>query len=357
MSWKAANGLAKLRQHLDAVGVTESEWRQKWNCARDRIEAKGSGDEPFGNLTITVTPGGELSLRLPRPLEHLANAKHGRYVLSGAAVFSYRAEEWLARITGGKSIVYTITRRPGRAGRYLTASWATPCKAISVDDQPDTNVRVRGPIAGVDLNDGHLPTGRERGERAGQPLPRQWPPRANYVSNGSMQAPGPRNDLSVDSVERGARLQVDERRGISLRERQADVGALPGVSAGECRHPNRQPVCDGRAVPQPDLVGRGRLVGVHLARAAVFLEQIALAAPAVLDRQRSLQEVPEVQRPVAAAGHLPVQESDLVAGKDVGVADVRVAVQKRRSRAGQRADVACPDVDEQLGAAQRRDLG
>ncbi len=163
--------LAKLRQHLDAVGVTESEWRQKWNCARDRIEAKGSGDEPFGNLTITVTPGGEFSLRLPRPLEHLANAKHGRYVLSGAAVFSYRAEEWLARITGGKSIAYTITRRPGRAGRYLTASWATPCEAISVDDQPDTNVRVRGPIAGVDLNDGHLAVRRldTHGNPVGRP--------------------------------------------------------------------------------------------------------------------------------------------------------------------------------------------
>jgi IS605 OrfB family transposase len=163
--------LAKARQHLNAAGLTEAEWRQQWDCARDRIEAKGSGDEPFGNLTITVTPGGEVSLRLPKPLEHLANAKHGRYILSGTAVFSYRADEWLARITGGKSIAYTITRKPGRAGRYLTASWATPSEAISVGDEPDTDVRARGPIAGVDLNDGHLAVRRldTNGNPVGRP--------------------------------------------------------------------------------------------------------------------------------------------------------------------------------------------
>ena len=118
--------LAKSRHNLDAANLTPSEWREKWDCARYRIEANGSGDEPFGNLTITVTPDGEVSLRLPKPLEHLANAPHGRYVLSGSAVFAYRADEWRARITGGQSVSYTITRKPGRAGRYLTAAWACP---------------------------------------------------------------------------------------------------------------------------------------------------------------------------------------------------------------------------------------
>ncbi len=108
--------LANARHNLDAATLTLPEWRDRWNCARYRIEANGSGDEPFGNLTITVTPDGEVSLRLPRPLEHLANAKRGRYVLSGHAVFCYRADEWRARITGGQSVSYTITRKtqPGR---------------------------------------------------------------------------------------------------------------------------------------------------------------------------------------------------------------------------------------------------
>ena len=148
--------LAKTRQNLGAAGLTENQWRHKWECARVRIQAKGSADEPFGNLTITVTPDGVVSVRLPKPLEHLANAKHGRYVLSGRAVFAYRAEEWLARITGGYSVAYTITRRPGRAGRYLTASWATPPEALGASGDADTDARARGPIVGVDLNAGHL---------------------------------------------------------------------------------------------------------------------------------------------------------------------------------------------------------
>ena len=80
-------------------------------------------------------------MRLPKPLEHLANAKHGRYILSGTAVFSYRADEWLARITGGKSVAYTITRKPGRAGCYLTAAWAASPDASSTGPEPDTALR------------------------------------------------------------------------------------------------------------------------------------------------------------------------------------------------------------------------
>jgi predicted transcriptional regulator len=83
--------LAKTRHNLPATELTPPEWREKWDCARYRIEALGSGDEPFGNLTLNVNPDGEVSLRLPKPLEHLANGRHGRYVLSGKAVFSYRA--------------------------------------------------------------------------------------------------------------------------------------------------------------------------------------------------------------------------------------------------------------------------
>jgi hypothetical protein len=69
--------LAKTCHNLAAAELTPSEWREQWDCARYRIEALGSGDESFGNLTITVSPVGEVSLRLPKPLEHLANAPHG----------------------------------------------------------------------------------------------------------------------------------------------------------------------------------------------------------------------------------------------------------------------------------------
>jgi IS605 OrfB family transposase len=149
---------AKTRHNLCGADLTLCGWREEWDCTRYRIEALGSGDEPFGNLTVTVTPDGEVSLRLPKPLEYLANAPHGRYVLCGTAVFSYRADEWRARITGGKSMSYTITRKHGRAGRYLTAAWACPPTTFDAicASSMDTDARVDGPVVGVDLNDGHL---------------------------------------------------------------------------------------------------------------------------------------------------------------------------------------------------------
>jgi IS605 OrfB family transposase len=146
---------AKTRHNLDPADITVPGWREEWERARNRIEALGSGDEPFGNLTLTVTPHGQVSLRLPKPLEQLANAPYGRYILSCTAVYSYRAEEWRARITGGQPVSYTITRTPGRAGRYLTAAWACPPPPSDILSSPG-EVRACGQVVGVDLNDGHL---------------------------------------------------------------------------------------------------------------------------------------------------------------------------------------------------------
>ena len=151
--------LAKTGHHLHDAGLTADRWRQRWDAARYRITANGSPDEPFGNLTITVTPAGQVSIRLPTPLEHLANAPRGRYVLSGTAVFCYRGQQWAQRITGGNSVSYTITRTSGRAGRYLTASWAVPSLPYWVGEQgcgAGDDLYTTGPVVGVDLSDGHL---------------------------------------------------------------------------------------------------------------------------------------------------------------------------------------------------------
>jgi hypothetical protein len=151
--------LAHTRHHLHDAGLSIDGWRDKWNAARYRITANGSPDEPFGNLTITVTPAGQVSVRLPKPLEHLANAGRGRYVLSSPAVFYHRGDEWLQRISGANSVSYTITRKPGRSGRYLSAAWAIPAVpywAGRDDCAAGADVYATGPVAGVDLNDGHL---------------------------------------------------------------------------------------------------------------------------------------------------------------------------------------------------------
>lgn len=166
--------LAHTRHHLDKAGLTEAQWRRRWDASRWRIRANGSPDEPFGNLTITVTPSGQVSIRLPKPLEHLANAPRGRYVLSGVAVFSHRGEQWAQRITGGNSVSYTLTRQPGRGGVYLTAAWAIPALpywAGREDCDPGDDVHATGTVVGVDLNDGHLAVRRldECGNPVGAP--------------------------------------------------------------------------------------------------------------------------------------------------------------------------------------------
>jgi hypothetical protein len=163
--------LAHTRHHLDNAGLTEQAWRDRWDAARYRITANGSPDEPFGNLTITVSPGGQISLRLPKPLEHLANAPRGRYILSGRAVFAHRGQEWADRITSANSMSYTLTRQPRRSGRYLTASWALPSVPYWVgrdDAEAGGDVYATGPVVGVDLNDGHLAV--RRLDAAGNPL-------------------------------------------------------------------------------------------------------------------------------------------------------------------------------------------
>ncbi|MDD4867201.1 MAG: hypothetical protein PHQ28_08830 [Mycobacterium sp.] len=111
------------------------------------------------NLTITVTPAGQVSVRLPKPLEHLANASRGRYVLSCPAVFGYRGREWAGRISSGNSASYTITRKPGRGGRYLTAAWAIPSLPYWAGRDGcgvGEDVYATGEVVAVDLNDGHL---------------------------------------------------------------------------------------------------------------------------------------------------------------------------------------------------------
>jgi hypothetical protein len=104
--------LLKTRHNLDAAGLTLSQWQAEWVAAREVFEANGSTDEPDGNLTVTITPTGAVSLRLPRPLEYLANAQRGRYQLDGRVVFAYRRADRAARIEAG-AVASAFTRVQG----------------------------------------------------------------------------------------------------------------------------------------------------------------------------------------------------------------------------------------------------
>jgi hypothetical protein len=143
--------LARVRQHLEAAGLTQQQWRQQWAAERLFICADGEAEAGWGNLTIRWHPvEGWLELKLPTPLAHLANRPHGRYRLSCPVAFTWRGEEVAAQAASG-ALRYDLTLDPDRGRWYLHASWkvnAGPAPAVA-------DVIADGVVA-VDLNADHL---------------------------------------------------------------------------------------------------------------------------------------------------------------------------------------------------------
>jgi hypothetical protein len=115
--------LARLRHHLDQAGLEEAAWRERWEAARMFLAADGESGKRFGNETIRITGTGQVSIRLPAALGHLANAPHGRYVLDATVEFQHRGEEWADRISANRAVAYRIHHDPVRRRWYVTASW------------------------------------------------------------------------------------------------------------------------------------------------------------------------------------------------------------------------------------------
>ncbi|MEJ1201431.1 MULTISPECIES: IS200/IS605 family accessory protein TnpB-related protein [unclassified Streptomyces] len=164
---RGGKGLLNTRHHLDAAQLTEPEWRQRWEAGRRFLQADGESGKRFGNETIRVTPGGEVSIKLPAPLAHLANAPHGRYVLTARVGFAHRGEQWADRITANRAVAYRIYEDTGRGRWYLTASWTIP----PVQTVPLEAARAGG-LVGVDTNADHLAAWRldVHGNPVGAPL-------------------------------------------------------------------------------------------------------------------------------------------------------------------------------------------
>jgi IS605 OrfB family transposase len=159
--------LARNRHNLEAAQLTEEQWRELWEAERWFLSADGESGKRFGNETVRVTPDGEVSLKLPAALAHLANARHGRYVLTGAVVFHHRGAEWADRINANRAVAYRIHLDVERGRWYLTASWTIP----PVKTVPLAEAR-RGGLIGVDTNADHLAAWRldEHGNPCGEPL-------------------------------------------------------------------------------------------------------------------------------------------------------------------------------------------
>ncbi|OAH14090.1 hypothetical protein STSP_25390 [Streptomyces jeddahensis] len=159
--------LLNTRHHLEAARLTEADWRARWQARRRFLQADGESGKRFGNETIRVSDDGEVSLKLPAPLAHLANAPYGRYVLAARVSFPHRGEQWRDRVTANRAVAYRIHEDTVQGRWYLTASWTIP----PVKTVPLEAARAGG-LVGVDTNADHLAAWRldAHGNPVGKPL-------------------------------------------------------------------------------------------------------------------------------------------------------------------------------------------
>ncbi|WP_326583360.1 transposase [Streptomyces sp. NBC_00481] len=143
--------LARTRHHLETAQLTKSQWRGRWEAERWFCQADGESGKRYGNETIRISPDGEVSLKLPAPLTHLANAPHGRYVLACRVAFAHRGGEWADRVAADRAIAYRIHLDTCRDRWYVTASWQVPLTPAL----PIEAALARG-VIGVDMNADHL---------------------------------------------------------------------------------------------------------------------------------------------------------------------------------------------------------
>ncbi|WP_307628563.1 transposase [Streptomyces turgidiscabies] len=143
--------LARARHHLEAAQLTEGEWRRGWEAERWFSQADGESGKRYGNETIRISPEGEVSIKLPAPLAHLANAPHGRYVLACRVEFANRGTEWADRVEANRAVAYRIHLDTGRNRWYLTASWQIP----PAPALPLETALAQG-VIGADMNADHL---------------------------------------------------------------------------------------------------------------------------------------------------------------------------------------------------------
>ena len=74
--------LWRTRNHLDAAGITEQQWRQRWDATRLFLTADGESGKAGGNETIRVDSNGRLRIKTPAALV----SKLGSHVVIDAPI-------------------------------------------------------------------------------------------------------------------------------------------------------------------------------------------------------------------------------------------------------------------------------
>jgi hypothetical protein len=110
--------------------------------------ADGESGKAGGNETIRVTQDGRLRIKTPAALV----SQLGSHVVIAAPIrFAHRGDEWADRVAARRAVHYDIAYDPARDRWYLDASWKATSQPVPALDE-----LCRGPVLGVDLNDGHL---------------------------------------------------------------------------------------------------------------------------------------------------------------------------------------------------------
>lgn len=140
--------LLRNRHNLQAAQLTETKWRERWEAERWFLQADGESGKRYGNETIRVTPGGEVSIKLPAPLASHANTPHGRYVIAAKVCFPHRGTEWADRVEANRAVAYgTVTagqaESEAAAGVYQAAE-GSGHGAKSASRRGETGARRKG---------------------------------------------------------------------------------------------------------------------------------------------------------------------------------------------------------------------
>lgn len=144
------NRLWRNRNHLDAAGITESQWRERWDSSRMFLTADGESGKPGGNETIRVDGDGRLRIKVPAAL---ADRFGAHLHIATPVAFNHRGDEWAARVAERRAVRYDITFDPQRGRWYLDASWTTTLDPAAM---PELDELRAGRVLGVDLNADHL---------------------------------------------------------------------------------------------------------------------------------------------------------------------------------------------------------
>ncbi|MFC1437647.1 IS200/IS605 family accessory protein TnpB-related protein [Streptacidiphilus sp. N1-10] len=171
---RGGRALLHTRLHLEQAGMVVQEWERRWFEARCRIEADGESGKRHGNETISITPGGTVTVKLPPAVASRFAAhcdRRGRYTLEASCSFSFRSIEWRGQVEANRAVSYTIRFKEGRC--YLSAAFTSPRPVLpeGMDDEQLMGAARAGGILGVDHNADHLAAWRldAHGNPVGRP--------------------------------------------------------------------------------------------------------------------------------------------------------------------------------------------